>query len=216
MNHKLNSETSDVLDGKGLVLACVLIWLLASLISGFVGALPAIGAAAILLGSTIVWHDRQKAIALLKPRPKLVLLGFTTGFFMMAATYLLFPLFVMYLPFIKDDVAHLYALFREPPLMLVVLLLIPIVFCEEMVWRGAVQSYIVRKSGPYNGVLLASFVYALVHIPLGSPALVLVAFCCGLAWGTLCFKSKSLVPSLITHLSWNLFVMVIFPIDKYS
>ncbi|MBK6847768.1 MAG: CPBP family intramembrane metalloprotease [Proteobacteria bacterium] len=123
--------------------------------------------------------------ALLRPSPRLLLLGATAGGLMVAATYLLYPLLARLLPLIATDAAQLYAAFRAPSLVVASIALVPVIVGEELVWRGVVQTSLVQRLGPWRGVALAALLYALVHVPLGSPLLVAVAFGCGLAWGAL-------------------------------
>ncbi len=93
------------------------------------------------------------------------------------------------------------------------LALLPVVAGEELVWRGAVQTELVRRSGRWRGVVLAALAYALAHAPLGSPLLVAAALLCGLTWGTLRVVTGSLVPSLLAHLVWDILVFLSVPLD---
>ncbi len=114
---------------------------------------------------------------------------------MVVATYLLYPALARVVPRIATDTAQLYAAFRAPSLVVASVALVPVIVGEELVWRGVVQASLVERLGAWRGVALAAVVYALVHAPLGSPVLVVVAFFCGLAWGALRAKTASLVPS---------------------
>lgn len=87
----------------------------------------------------------------------------------MAVVTSLHPWVVRTLPFIASDTARLYAAFRAPSLVVAAIALVPVVAGEELVWRGIVQTSLVRRFGTWRGVSLAAFVYALVLVPLGSP-----------------------------------------------
>ena len=93
------------------------------------------------------------------------------------------------------------------------LALLPVITGEELVWRGLVQTELVRRLGRWTGVVLAALAYALAHAPLGSPLLVAAALLCGMVWGTLRAATASLVPSLLAHLVWDILVFLVLPLD---
>jgi membrane protease YdiL (CAAX protease family) len=132
---------------------------------------------------------------------------------MAAATYLLYPALARLSPSIATDTVRLYAAFRTLPPVIGLLALLPVIVGEELVWRGVVQTELVRRLGPWRGVTLAALAYALAHAPLGSPILVAGALLCGMAWGTLRAGSGSLVPSLMAHLAWDVVVFLWLPLD---
>jgi len=196
-----------------LALACVVVWLVASVSTGALGIWLALGGASVCLGVAIFVLDRAAALRLLRPSARLVLVGAAAGWAMAAATYLLYPVFARLWPFIPTDMASLYASFRAPPPAIAALALLPVILGEELVWRGVVQTALVRRLGPWRGVTLAAVAYALAHAPLGSPVLVVVALSCGVAWGALRAASASLVPSLLAHLVWDILVLLWLPLD---
>ena len=196
-----------------LALLCIALWFAATLFSGPVGIWLAIGSASIALGAAVLGFDRANTRALLTPTPKLILVGLVAGSVMSAATYLLYPILARVAPFIAVDATLLYAVFRGPSPLLAALTLVPVIFGEELVWRGITQSVFVRSLGAVGGVVLASLIYALVLAPLGSLLLVLVALGCGLVWGGLRAVTGSLVPSLVAHLLWDALVLLIVPLD---
>ena len=196
-----------------LALACVGVWLVASVSARALGIWLALGGAAVALGIAIFVLDRAAALRLLRPSARLVLVGAAAGWAMAAATYLLYPVFARLFPFIPTDTARLYASFRAPPPVIAGLALVPVILGEELVWRGVVQTALARRLGPWRGVTLAAVAYALAHAPLGSPVLVAVALSCGVAWGALRVASASLVPSLLAHLLWDILVLLWLPLD---
>lgn len=213
----MSGDTSDRAPANSaptwLAIACVALWLVAAASTGPLGIWPSIGGAAIALGVAVMVLDRVAARSLLVPSARLVLIGAAAGGLMAAGTYLLYPLFRRLLPFIATDTARLYASFRGPPPVFATLALLPVILGEELVWRGVVQTALVRRLGPWRGVPLAALAYALAHAPLGSPVLVAVALSCGLAWGALRAASASLVPTLLAHLMWDVLVLLWLPLD---
>jgi len=199
--------------GTALAFVSIVVWLAAAAITGPLGIWSALGGAAVALGVAVLALDRPAPTALLRPSPRLVLLGVTAGGLMAAATYLLYPVLARLVPFIATDTAQLYAAFRSPSRVVASMALVPVIVGEELVWRGVVQAALVRRWGAWRGVTLAAVAYALVHAPLGSPVLVAVAFLCGLAWGALRATTASLVPTLVAHLLWNVLVLLWLPLD---
>jgi membrane protease YdiL (CAAX protease family) len=196
-----------------LALASVVVWLAAAASTGPLGIWVTIGGTAAALGLAVLLFDRPASTALLRPSPRLVLLGAAAGAVMAVATHLLYPPLARVLPFIATDTTQLYAAFRAPSLVVASVALVPVIVGEELVWRGVVQASLVQRLGASGGVALAAVVYALVHAPLGSLVLIAVAFFCGLAWGTLRATTASLVPTLVAHLLWDVLVLLWLPLD---
>ena len=213
MKGDATSALSSRTRSTSLAFASMVVWVAAAASAGPLGIWRAIGGAAVALGVAVLLFDRPASTALLQPSPRLVLLGATAGGVMVAATYLLYPVLARVVPFIASDTAQLYAAFRAPSLVVASVALVPVIVGEELVWRGTVQASLVQRLGAWRGVALAALAYALVHAPLGSPVLMVVAFFCGLAWGALRATTASLVPSLVAHLLWDVLVLVWLPLD---
>jgi len=198
---------------SSLALACMAVWLAAAASARELGIWLAMGGAAVGLGSAVFVLDHAAARRSLQPSPRLLFVGAGAGCLMAAATYLLYPALARLSPFIATDTGRLYASFRTLPPVIALLALLPVIMGEELVWRGVVQTELVRRLGPWRGVPLAALAYALAHAPLGSPILAAVALLCGMAWGTLRAVSGSLVPSLMAHLAWDVVVFLWLPLD---
>jgi membrane protease YdiL (CAAX protease family) len=192
----------------------MVVWLAAAASTGLLGIWLAIGGAAVGLGGAVFVLDHAAARRSLQPSPRLAVVGMGAGCVMAAATYLLYPALARLSPFIATDAARLYGSFRALPPVIALLALLPVIIGEELVWRGVVQTELVRRLGPWRGVTLATLAYALAHAPLGSPLLVAVALLCGIAWGTLRAVSGSLVPSLLAHMVWDVLVFLWLPLDS--
>ncbi len=207
MNGDVSEGAARDAGSASLAAACVVVWVVAA--STGPGAL---GAAALALGAAVWVLDRAATRGILRPRAPLVLLGVVAGGSMAALTYLLYPILARVLPFIATDTALLYSALRAPSPVVASFALAPVVLGEELVWRGSVQSAIVRRLGSRTGVALAALAYGLAHAPLRSPVLVAVAFLCGIVWGTLRAASASLVPTLVAHLVWDVLVLLWVPL----
>ncbi|HUM09854.1 MAG TPA: type II CAAX endopeptidase family protein [Myxococcaceae bacterium] len=213
MNGDATSVPISRTGSTSLALASVVVWLAAAASTGTLGIWRAIGGAAVVLGVAVLLFDRPASTALLQPSPRLILQGAAAGALMVAATHLLYPVLARVVPLIAADTAQLYAVFRAPSLVVASVAIVPVIVGEELVWRGVVQGSLVQRLGARTGVALAAVVYALVHAPLGSPVLVVVAFFCGLAWSALRAQTASLVPTLVAHLVWDVLVLLWLPLD---
>lgn len=77
--------------------------------------------------------------------------------------------------------------------------------CEEILFRGLIQHLLVDKVGPRAGVVAASILFGLFHLELHR---VLVTACIGLALGAITLRARSIVPAMILHASYNLWLCV--------
>jgi membrane protease YdiL (CAAX protease family) len=82
---------------------------------------------------------------------------------------------------------------------------------EELFWRGFLQRYLTRRLDGRRGWLLATGVYTAIHLVSGNPMLVLAAGVCGLFWGWLYWKHRSLLLNIVSHTIWDIGVFLLFP-----
>lgn len=66
-------------------------------------------------------------------------------------------------------------------------------------------------SGPI-GFLVATGIYTGVHLAGGNPILVLAAGVCGLFWGWLYLRYRSLLLNVTSHTAWDVAVFLLFPL----
>lgn len=187
-------------------------WLAAVASAQIVGMWLAVGGATLVLGAGVAVRYPRATGALLRPSLRLVSLGVVAGALMSAASYVLHPVLVALAPFMAEETTRLYAAFRAPPMILVLLAFVPVTLGEELVWRGAVQASFAARMGPWRGVAATAGVYALAATPTGSPLLILVSLAWGAVWGALRAATGSLVPPLLAHLTWSAVVLVWFPL----
>ncbi|MCC2668106.1 MAG: protease [Armatimonadetes bacterium] len=188
------------------------VWVAGAYAGRWVGVWGGVGSAALITAAVAVLGVRRGLAPLLRPTVPLVLQGVAAGAVMIAATYLLFPLVVRLSSDVASATAALYELFNSGPALLRLILLAPVIFCEELVWRGLVQGTLAAKPRA-RAALLSAGIYALAHLPLGSPLLAVIALACGVYWGLLRAYTGSLIPVLVAHLLWDLAVMVLFPLS---
>lgn len=83
---------------------------------------------------------------------------------------------------------------------------------EEIFWRGFVQNHLSLKYGDNKGFWIATAAYSLVHIWAFNFMLFMAALICGLFWGWLFKKYKSVWPGIISHALWDAVIFVIWPL----
>lgn len=69
-------------------------------------------------------------------------------------------------------------------------------FCEELLFRGYIQTRLVGAAGPAVGILIASLLFAAFHV---DPVHVIAVFPLGLFLGWVAWRSGSLVPAMLGH-----------------
>ncbi|WP_010193218.1 CPBP family intramembrane glutamic endopeptidase [Bacillus sp. m3-13] len=94
--------------------------------------------------------------------------------------------------------------------LMLVLIIIP---GEEIFWRRYLQSKLVNRYGMLVGVIAGACLYALAHTWTGNPMLVAAAATAGVVWGALYVWKNSLTLVIISHLVFDLWLLVIFPLN---
>ncbi len=80
---------------------------------------------------------------------------------------------------------------------------------EELIWRGALLSSFSEQLGEKWAVVVTSLGFGLQHYSLGFPWAVCIAFSIGgLFYGGITIKSKSIVPSIIWHITLNILMFL--------
>ncbi|MCG8586688.1 MAG: CPBP family intramembrane metalloprotease [Pirellulales bacterium] len=105
-----------------------------------------------------------------------------------------------------DPISKLRELGLGQSTMIVVFCLIPAV-TEELSFRGLVQHWLQVTIKPWRAVVLASFLFAVLHFSVIS---FLYLFCLGLLLGWMKLRTKSLYPSMLAHFLHNLAVIELF------
>lgn len=145
-------------------------------------------------------------------KPRHLLLGLTSGLLLYGFFFAGFNI-ARGLSLITEGARNVYAFRSGLPISIIgALLLFPISPAEEIFWRGLIQKGLVLKLGSTTGYIAATLSYSLVHLPTFNAPLMLVALIGGLAWGFLYNRTKSLTPSVISHLIFNEMIFVLLPI----
>jgi hypothetical protein len=115
-------------------------------------------------------------------------------------------------PFAAAGIGNVYALRSSVPLLRIVLLIgLVIGPGEELFWRGFFQESAGTGPGRIAGFILASLLYASVHLASGNIMLILAAALCGGFWGWLYLRFRSPLLNVVSHTVWDLLVFVILP-----
>jgi hypothetical protein len=83
---------------------------------------------------------------------------------------------------------------------------------EEIFWRGYVQDTLQLTFGDNTGWLIGSLIYGCIYLVSSNYVLAGAAFFCGLYWGFIYRRYKSLQPCIISHALWDITVFIILPI----
>ena len=118
-----------------------------------------------------------------------------------------------WLPFQDSQVVSIYATKSEaPPWLIGLLLLFVIGPGEEIYWRGFVQQRMADAWGGWTGYLATAGFYALVHVASMNLMLIAAAAALGLVWGWIRKTTGSVLPGVISHAVWDLFIFIIIPL----
>ncbi|MBE4909565.1 CPBP family intramembrane metalloprotease [Bacillus luteolus] len=139
-------------------------------------------------------------------------LGILTGILL----YLIFAigkqiLLAIGLP-VEEDLKELYSFVSPTQIWHYIVLTLIIIPGEELFWRGYIQPSFSEKSA-WNGIIYATLLYASVHIYSGSTMLILAAIVGGLYWGLIYVWKKNIVINIVSHFTFNLFLLVILPLN---
>jgi uncharacterized protein YbjT (DUF2867 family)/membrane protease YdiL (CAAX protease family) len=190
-------------------LAVVLLWGLAALVPNIWLRMAAYYA---VLGPLALGGVQGGWRSLLAPRPWHLIVGVGAAVAVYALGWVGFRVVLTAFPALAAEVPALYAWRDQLPNALVGLpLLVAIVAAEEVVWRAAVTLPLAARWGPWAGIALGALVFGVAHLGFGSALLVLAAVVCGACWGGLAVTTRSLVPSFVCHLLWDLAVLFWLP-----
>ncbi len=83
---------------------------------------------------------------------------------------------------------------------------------EEIFWRGMVQRVLAKRYNVIVGWIVAAFIYAVVHLWAANFILFMAALICGLFWGWIYMRFRSLWPAIISHAVWDVAIFLILPL----
>jgi len=116
------------------------------------------------------------------------------------------------LPFSNGQIGGIYDKGAGMPMWVIALLLFFVTGpSEELYWRGYLQKNLMARFGHWQGWLLATAIYAAVHIWSLNFMLVGAAAVAGAFWGAMYWRLKNLTPVIISHSIWSAVIFAVFP-----
>jgi membrane protease YdiL (CAAX protease family) len=116
------------------------------------------------------------------------------------------------LPFAQGQIGAIYGKGTGTPTAVIVSLLFFITGpSEEIYWRGYLQKNLMTRYGNWQGWLLATIIYAGVHIWSFNFMLMGAAAVAGAFWGVMFWRFKNLAPVIISHSIWSTVIFAVFP-----
>ena len=117
------------------------------------------------------------------------------------------------LSFAGQQIGSIYAKGQGTPDWAIALLLFLVTGpCEEIFWRGFVQRQLTDRMGGLRGWMLATAVYAGVHIWSFNFMLIGAAAVAGAYWGAIYWRTGNLPLVIISHSVWSAVVFTAVPI----
>lgn len=173
----------------------------------------AMSIAALILSFLSLYNQRNSLKDMFMFKPKDVFIGILSAivlyFVFACGKVILSSLFAA----TESNINSIYATGKQAPSFIIGgLLLFLIGPAEEVFWRGFIQKKLSFKLGKLKGLLVASFLYAIVHLWSFNLTLLLAALVCGLFWGIIFLKTQRLWPVIISHALWDLSIFIIFPL----
>lgn len=120
-------------------------------------------------------------------------------------------LHMMDLP-LKGSVAKLYKQMSPTQIWQYIVLFLIIIPGEEIFWRGYILKRLLGRMKILPSILLSTLLYTSVNIYSGSSHLILASIIAGLVWSSLYVWKKSIPLLIVSHLVFDLFLLVLFPL----
>ena len=140
------------------------------------------------------------------------------GFLSAAVLYLIFwtgkTVSTALLPFAGQQIGIIYEKGAGTPMWVIAILLFFVTApAEELYWRGYLQKNLMERFGQWQGWLMATIIYAAVHIWSFNFMLVGAAFVAGAFWGAIYWRLNNLAPVIISHSIWSMVIFAVFPMS---
>ncbi len=110
------------------------------------------------------------------------------------------------------QISKIYSRFSLDWLWHYLVLMFVIIPGEEIFWRGFIQKRLMRYMNNTAAIIIGATLNAAAFYFSGYPVLMLAAFVTGLVWGQLYVMKRSIPLLIISHLTFNLLLLVLFPL----
>ena len=116
--------------------------------------------------------------------------------------------------FASHQIGAIYGKGEGTPTWVIILLLFFVTGpCEEIYWRGYLQRQLMNHLGGWKGWLLATILYAGVHLWSFNLMLIGAAGIAGAFWGAMYWRLGKLGPVIISHSLWSSVIFAVFPMS---
>jgi membrane protease YdiL (CAAX protease family) len=167
-----------------------------------------------LLAGSVVYLNQEQYAHIFRFRIMQAVLGVLSVAVLYGIFYLGNWFVTAILDFASSQVANIYASKAQaPPDLIATVLVVWIGPAEEIFWRGYIQKSFADRWGSWKGYILASLIYALVHVWAFNFMLIMAALVAGLFWGLLFVRTGSLWPGIISHALWDVAIFILWPIQ---
>jgi len=118
------------------------------------------------------------------------------------------------LPFADQQIGMIYGKGDDTSVWLIAGLLLFVTGpSEELYWRGYLQRQLAERFGNWYGGILATALYAGVHLWSGNFMLVGAAAVAGIFWGGMYGYLGRLTPVIISHSLWSAVIFTVLPLS---
>lgn len=182
--------------------------------AGLVNFWVELGAASGILAVSALYLQRANLGELLAFRAIYIVIGVLSAGLLYVVFYIGNLAAAALLSVAESRIAAIYATRSEAaPWVVAVLLLLLIGPAEEVFWRNFIQRELGLRVPAVWAWLLTAAIYTLVHIWAFNLLLVGAAAVCGLFWGALFLRYRSVWPGIISHALWDVAAFVVFPFN---
>jgi membrane protease YdiL (CAAX protease family) len=165
-----------------------------------------------ILAASALFVQRRRLPELFAFKPAYIGIGVISAAVLYAVFFVGNLIATAILPDATSQIAGIYTTRTEAPAWLIGLLLLVLIGpAEELFWRNYVQRVFGERFSPLWAWLLTAAVYTLVHIWGFNLMLIGAAAVCGLFWGAMFLRYRSVWPGLISHALWDVAAFVLIP-----
>ncbi|MCH1627817.1 CPBP family intramembrane glutamic endopeptidase [Ferdinandcohnia quinoae] len=116
-------------------------------------------------------------------------------------------------PIYLEDISHLYNSIAPVTWWHYIALFLIIIPGEELFWRGFIQKRLSQNlSSSGLSILSSAILYTSANLYAGNLLFLLATLVGGILWGALYVWKRNIVVNIISHLIFDLLLIVIFPI----
>jgi hypothetical protein len=196
----------------GTVALAGMLWFVTFYLSWSVFWIKISASASILAGLSFALQPFEKD--LFKLNAKLVLAGILSAIFLYGIFWLGKAVSTLILPFAGEQIGGIYGKGAGTSTGVISLLLFFITGpAEEIYWRGYLQKNLMARHGNLRGWLLATAIYAGVHIWSFNFMLVGAAAVAGAFWGAMYWRFNNLSSVIISHSIWSTVIFAFLPMN---